>query len=170
MIASEYARGACAFPPCTADGAGCSGNAQCCSGLCGAGTGTCTPLSTSCKTNGNPCTSGSVFSKLNSYFNLNSFTSPDDHTYGSAPRYLSSCRGADTVNDDASPEACSKRLRVDRAELGPFGEHQQGIRSRCLHGRTHQNRLTRKQGALDRGIVGDGCSTALAKVFENSKR
>jgi hypothetical protein len=51
---------------------------------------------------GNPCTSGSVFSKLNNYFNLNSFTSPDDYTYGSAPRYLSSCRGPDTVNEDAT--------------------------------------------------------------------
>jgi hypothetical protein len=51
---------------------------------------------------GNPCASGSVFSKLNNYFNLNSFSSPDDYTYGSAPRYLSSCRGPDTVNEDAT--------------------------------------------------------------------
>jgi hypothetical protein len=51
---------------------------------------------------GNPCASGSVFSKRNNYFNLNSFTTPDDYTFGSAPRYLSTCRGPDTVNEDAT--------------------------------------------------------------------
>jgi hypothetical protein len=51
---------------------------------------------------GDPCTSGSVFSRLNSYFNLNSFTSPADYTYGSAPRYLSTCRGPALINEDAA--------------------------------------------------------------------
>ena len=49
---------------------------------------------------GNPCTSGAVSGRLNNYFNLNSFTSPDDYTFGSAPRYLSTCRGPATVNED----------------------------------------------------------------------
>ena len=51
---------------------------------------------------GNPCISGPVSGKLNNYFNQNSFSAPDDYTYGSAPRYLSTCRGPDTVNEDAS--------------------------------------------------------------------
>jgi hypothetical protein len=51
---------------------------------------------------GNPCISGPVSGRLNSYFNVNSFTQPDDFVFGSAPRYLSSCRGPATVNEDAT--------------------------------------------------------------------
>jgi hypothetical protein len=51
---------------------------------------------------GNPCTSGPVSGRRNNYFNVNSFSSPDDYTYGSAPRYLSSCRGPALVNEDAT--------------------------------------------------------------------
>jgi len=51
---------------------------------------------------GNPCTSGSVSGKLNNYFNVNSFNAPDDYTFGSAPRYLSSCRGPALINEDAT--------------------------------------------------------------------
>ena len=50
----------------------------------------------------NPCMPGSVSGKLNNYFNLNAFTTPDDYTFGSAPRYLSTCRGPDVVNADAT--------------------------------------------------------------------
>ena len=45
---------------------------------------------------GNPSTSGSVFSRLNNYFNVNAFTSPDEDVFGSAPRYLSTYRGPAT--------------------------------------------------------------------------
>jgi hypothetical protein len=51
---------------------------------------------------GNPCTSGPVSGRLNNYFNVNSFNSPDDFAFGSAPRYLPSCRGPALVNEDAS--------------------------------------------------------------------
>jgi hypothetical protein len=51
---------------------------------------------------GNPCTSGAVSGRLNNYFNVDSFTAPDDYSFGSAPRYLSSCRGPATVNEDAT--------------------------------------------------------------------
>lgn len=51
---------------------------------------------------GNPCTSGSVSSKLNNYFNADSFNAPDDFTFGSAPRYLPSCRGPALINEDAT--------------------------------------------------------------------
>lgn len=52
--------------------------------------------------NGNPCTSGGVSSKLNNYFNAGSFDTPDDFAFGSAPRYLPSCRGPALVNEDAT--------------------------------------------------------------------
>ncbi len=51
---------------------------------------------------GDPCTSGGVSGKLNNFFNVNSFTAPDDFAFGSAPRYLPSCRGPATVNEDAT--------------------------------------------------------------------
>lgn len=51
---------------------------------------------------GNPCTSGSVSSKLNNYFNADSFNTPDDFTFGSAPRYLPSCRGPALINEDVT--------------------------------------------------------------------
>lgn len=38
---------------------------------------------------GDPSTSGSVFSRLNNYFNAKAFTTPDEYVFGSAPRYLS---------------------------------------------------------------------------------
>ena len=50
---------------------------------------------------GNPGTPGPVSGKLNNYFNVDAFTSPDDFTFGSAPRYLSTYRGPDLVNVDA---------------------------------------------------------------------
>ncbi len=46
--------GACQPPPCTSDNAACTSASQCCSGTCG-GNGTCTPLTTTCKTLGNAC-------------------------------------------------------------------------------------------------------------------
>jgi hypothetical protein len=51
---------------------------------------------------GNPCAPGAVSGRLNNYFNVNSFSAADDYTYGSAPRYLYSCRGPDTINEDAT--------------------------------------------------------------------
>jgi len=45
---------------------------------------------------------GSVFSRLNHYFNVNAFSAPDDFTFGSAPRYLSTYRGPALVNEDAT--------------------------------------------------------------------
>ena len=51
---------------------------------------------------GNPSMPGPVHDKLNNYFNVNAFTSPDDYTFGSAPRYLSTYRGPDLVNEDAT--------------------------------------------------------------------
>ena len=51
---------------------------------------------------GNPSMSGSVFSRLNNYFNVNAFTSPDEFEYGSAPRYLPSYRGPAIINADAT--------------------------------------------------------------------
>ena len=50
----------------------------------------------------NPGTPGPVSGKLNNYFNVNAFTSPDDYTFGSAPRYLSTYRGPALVNEDAT--------------------------------------------------------------------
>jgi hypothetical protein len=49
-----------------------------------------------------PSMPGSVFSRLNNYFNVNAFTAPDDYTFGSAPRYLSTYRGPDLVNEDVT--------------------------------------------------------------------
>jgi hypothetical protein len=51
---------------------------------------------------GNPCTSGPVSGRLNNYFNVNSYSQPDDYVFGSAPRYLSTCRGPAVVNEDAT--------------------------------------------------------------------
>ncbi len=51
---------------------------------------------------GNPVTSGSVSGKLNSYFNANPFNAPEDFEFGSAPRYLPSCRGPALVNQDVT--------------------------------------------------------------------
>jgi len=51
---------------------------------------------------GNPCTSGPVSGRLNNYFNVNSFSQPDDYVFGSAPRYLTTCRGPAVVNEDAT--------------------------------------------------------------------
>jgi hypothetical protein len=51
---------------------------------------------------GNPATSGSVFSRLNNYFNADAFSAPDDYTFGSAPRYLPSYRGPAAINEDAT--------------------------------------------------------------------
>jgi hypothetical protein len=51
---------------------------------------------------GDPCTSGAVSGRLTSYFNAKSFNAPDDFAFGSAPRYLSTCRGPALVNDDVS--------------------------------------------------------------------
>jgi hypothetical protein len=51
---------------------------------------------------GDPSTPGSVFSRRNSYFNVNAFSAPDDFTFGSAPRYLSTYRGPALVNEDAT--------------------------------------------------------------------
>jgi hypothetical protein len=50
----------------------------------------------------NPCAPGAVSSRLNGYFNVNAFSPADEYTYGSAPRYLSSCQGPDTINEDAT--------------------------------------------------------------------
>jgi hypothetical protein len=50
----------------------------------------------------NPCTSGSVFSRLNGYFNVNAFSAPDDFTFGSAGRFLSTCFAPGSFNQDAS--------------------------------------------------------------------
>ncbi|HSQ62789.1 MAG TPA: hypothetical protein VLM85_06225 [Polyangiaceae bacterium] len=50
--------GACQPPACVSDNGPCTSSAQCCSGTCGSG-GTCTPLSTTCKTLGNSCTTSS---------------------------------------------------------------------------------------------------------------
>jgi hypothetical protein len=51
---------------------------------------------------GDPSMPGSVFSRLNNYFNVNAFTTPDDYTFGSAPRYLSTYRGPALINEDAT--------------------------------------------------------------------
>ena len=51
---------------------------------------------------GNPCATGSVSSRPNGYFNVNSSSPADDYTYGSAPRYLSTCRGPDLINEDVT--------------------------------------------------------------------
>jgi Carboxypeptidase regulatory-like domain len=51
---------------------------------------------------GNPSMPGSAFSRLNNYFNVNAFSSPDDYTYGSAPRYLTNYRGPALINEDAT--------------------------------------------------------------------
>jgi len=51
---------------------------------------------------GNPSMPGSVFSKLNNYFNVDAFTSPDSDVFGSAPRYLSRYRGPSVINEDAT--------------------------------------------------------------------
>ena len=51
---------------------------------------------------GNPCTTGSVSGKLNNYFNAKAFEAPDDFEFGSAPRYLPSCRGPALYNQDAT--------------------------------------------------------------------
>jgi hypothetical protein len=51
---------------------------------------------------GNPCGSGSVFSRLNGYFNVNAFSAPDDFTFGSAGRFLSTCFGPGSFTQDAS--------------------------------------------------------------------
>jgi hypothetical protein len=50
----------------------------------------------------NPSAAGSVFSRLNNYFNVNAFTTPDDYPFGSAPRYLSTYRGPALINEDAT--------------------------------------------------------------------
>jgi hypothetical protein len=50
----------------------------------------------------NPAMSGPVFGRLNNYFNVNAFTTPDDYTFGSAPRYLSTYRGPALINEDAT--------------------------------------------------------------------
>ena len=50
--------GSCQVAPCTADNAACTSSSACCSQTCGTG-GTCTPISTSCKSLGNPCTGNS---------------------------------------------------------------------------------------------------------------
>jgi hypothetical protein len=47
--------GSCQIASCTADNAACTKGSDCCSQTCGTN-GMCTPLSTSCKTLGNPCT------------------------------------------------------------------------------------------------------------------
>jgi hypothetical protein len=69
---------------------------------------------------GNPCSSGSVSSRLNNYFNVDSFTTPDPYVFGSAPRYLSTCFGPGTINEDASliknftiKEAKSIQIRLE---------------------------------------------------------
>ncbi len=51
---------------------------------------------------GKPCGTGSVPSRLNGYFNASAFGAPDDFTYGSAPRYLSDCRGPGSFTQDAT--------------------------------------------------------------------
>ncbi len=53
--------GKCADKQCVADTLACGTNADCCSGSCvpdGKGGGVCKPLSTTCRTSGNPCTTG----------------------------------------------------------------------------------------------------------------
>lgn len=55
--------GKCNVGACTSDGQACTSDGQCCGGKCGSGT--CTPLNTSCKTAGNSCSqNGDCCSKL----------------------------------------------------------------------------------------------------------
>ncbi|HZS50248.1 MAG TPA: TonB-dependent receptor [Bryobacterales bacterium] len=50
---------------------------------------------------GNPCTSGSVESRMNgSYFNLSAFSQPDEDVFGTAPRTLPACRTPGIRNAD----------------------------------------------------------------------
>jgi hypothetical protein len=53
--------GTCSNKQCVADNLACGTNADCCGGTCapdGKGGGLCKPLSTTCRTSGNPCTTG----------------------------------------------------------------------------------------------------------------